>query len=55
MVNDSSFRALSHWQHVYGDQIKKRQAEPNRDDSQFGIFYPFFLHFNWDGISNFDI
>ena len=23
MVNESSFRALSHWQHVYGSQIKK--------------------------------
>ena len=34
MVNDSSFRALSDWPHVYGNQIKKRQAEPNPSDSQ---------------------
>ena len=33
MVNDSSFRALSHWQHVYGSQIKKKQAKPNPNDS----------------------
>ena len=33
MVNDSSFRALSHWQHVYGSQAKKSQAKPNPTDS----------------------
>ena len=35
MVNDSPFRALSYWPHVYGNQIKK--AEPNPNDSQLGI------------------
>ena len=38
MVNDTFFRALSHWWHVYGSQIKKkdRQTEPNPNDSQCG-------------------
>ena len=37
MVNDTSFRALSHWWHVYGSQIKKdRQTVPNPNDSQCG-------------------
>ena len=38
MVNDTSFRALSYWWHVYGSQIKKkdRQTEPNPNDSQCG-------------------
>ena len=35
MVNDPSFRALSHWWRVYGSQIKKnKQTEPNPYDSQ---------------------
>ena len=34
MANDSSIRALPHWQRVYGSQIKKeRQAKPNPNDS----------------------
>ena len=34
MANDSSIRALSHRQRVYGSQIKKRrQAKPNPNDS----------------------
>ena len=34
MANDSSIRALSHWQRVSGSQIKKkRQAKPNPNHS----------------------
>ena len=34
MANDSSIRALSHRQRVYGSQIKtKRQTKPNPNDS----------------------
>ena len=34
MANDSSIRALPHWQRVYGSQIfKKRQTKPNPNDS----------------------
>ena len=36
MANDSSIRALSHWQHVYGSIFllkKKRQTKPNPNDS----------------------
>ena len=33
MPNDSSIRALPHWQRVYRSQIKKRQAKPNPNDS----------------------
>ena len=34
MANDSSIRALPHWQPVYSSQIKKkRQAKPNPNDS----------------------
>ena len=36
VTNDSSFRALAHWQHIYGSQIKKRQAKPNHNDSRSG-------------------
>ena len=32
-VNDSSMRALPHWQRDYGSQIKKRQTKPNPNDS----------------------
>ena len=34
MANDSSIRALSHWQRVYGSQIKtKRQTKPYPNES----------------------
>ena len=34
MANDSSIRALSYWQRVYGSQIKtKRQTKPYPNDS----------------------
>ena len=34
VANDSSIRALPHWQRVYGSQIKKkRQTKPNPNDS----------------------
>ena len=36
MANDSSIRALPHWQPVYCSQIKKRQAKPNPNDSGLG-------------------
>ena len=32
-ANDYSFTAWSHWQRIYGSQIKKRQAKPNPNDS----------------------
>ena len=35
-VNDSSMRALPHWQRDYGSQIKKRQTKPNPNDSWQG-------------------
>ena len=36
MANDSSIRALSHLQRVYGSQVKKRQTKPNPNDSRPG-------------------
>ena len=33
IANDSSIRALPHWQRVYGSQIKKRQTKPNPNNS----------------------
>ena len=36
MVNDSPFEDLSHLRHVYGSQIKKRQAKPNPNDFLLG-------------------
>ena len=32
MANANSFREWSHWQRIYGSQIKKRQAKPNPND-----------------------
>ena len=36
MVNDSPLEDLSHLRHVYGSQIKKRQAKPNPNDFRLG-------------------